>query len=134
MKPHAELPEPQRRAAHRRVAELLSAAGYRPAIVTEHLLRAAGAGADPAVATALHDAVAATRVHAPEVTADLLDDAAAIGGADVSGPLLLQRVEALFVAGRGQAAETLVREHITTVTDSLQAPETASTDLLRVGH
>jgi hypothetical protein len=113
---YGELPEPRRRAAHRRVAGLLSAAGYRPAIVAEHLLRAAGTGTDPAVAKALHEAVEATRVYAPEVTADLLDDAAAIG-ADISGPLLLQRVEALFVAGRGQAAERLIREHITTVTD-----------------
>jgi len=122
---YGELPEPRRRAAHRRVAELLSAAGYRPAIVTEHLLRAAGTGADPAVATALHEAVAATRVYAPEVTADLLDAAAAIG-ADSSGPLLLQRVEALFVAGRGQAAETLVREHITAVTDPAVAAQLQS--------
>jgi DNA-binding CsgD family transcriptional regulator len=120
---YGELPEPQRRAAHWRAAELLSAAGYRPAIVTEHLLRAAGTDADPAVATALHEAVEATRVYAPEVTADLLDDAAAIRGADNSGPLLLQRVEALFVAGRGQAAETLVREHITAVTEPAVAAQ-----------
>jgi DNA-binding CsgD family transcriptional regulator len=121
-----ELPERQRRAMHRRVAELLSAAGYRQAIVTEHLLRAAGTGTDPAVATALHEAVEATRVYAPEVTADLLDDAAAIGGAAISGPLLLQRVEALFVAGRGRAAETLIREHVTTVTDPAVASQLQS--------
>ena len=122
---YGELPEPRRRAAHRRAADLLSAAGYRPAIVTEHLLRAAGTGTDPAVATALHEAVAATRVHAPEVTADLLDDAAAIG-ADISGPLLLERVEALFTGGRGQAAETLIRERITAVTDPAVAAQLQS--------
>jgi DNA-binding CsgD family transcriptional regulator len=123
---YGELPDPRRRAAHRRAAELLSAAGYRPAIVTEHLLRAAGTDTDPAVATALHEAVAATRVYAPEVTADLLDDAAAIGGADISGALLPQRVEALFVAGRGRTAETLIREHITTVTDPAVASQLQS--------
>ena len=65
---------------------------------------------------ALHEAVAATRGYAPEVTADLLDDVAAIG-ADLPEPLLLDHVDALFRQGRGEAAETLIRERITTVTD-----------------
>ena len=69
---------------HRRAAEVLAAAGYRPALVADHLLRAAGTGGDPALVTALHEAVTATRGYAPEVTADLLDDVAAIG-ADVPG-------------------------------------------------
>ena len=114
---YGELPENERRAAHRRAARLLADARYRPALVAEHLLRAGGTAADPAVVTALHDAVAATRVHAPGVAADLLDDASAIGGSGLSAPLLLERVEALFTGGRGEAAERLIREHITTVTD-----------------
>jgi DNA-binding NarL/FixJ family response regulator len=123
---YGELPEPRRRGTHRRVAGLLAAAGCRPAIVTEHLLRAAGTVTDPAVLTALHEAVAATRAYAPEVTADLLEDAAAIGVPGISGPLLLERVEALFVAGRGESAETLIRERITAVTDPAVAAQLQS--------
>ena len=113
---YGELAEPERRATHRRAAEVLAAAGYRPALVADHLLRAAGTGADPALVTALHEAVAATRGYAPEVTADLLGDVAAIG-ADLPEPLLLDHVDALFRQGRGEAAETLIRDRITTVTD-----------------
>ena len=113
---YGELAEPERRATHRRAAEVLAAAGYRPALVADHLLRAAGTGADPALVTALHEAVAATRGYAPEVTADLLGDVAAIG-ADLPEPLLLDHVDALFRQGRGQSAETLIRDRIKTVTD-----------------
>jgi DNA-binding CsgD family transcriptional regulator len=113
---YGELAEPERRATHRRAAEVLAAAGYRPALVADHLLRAAGTGADPALATALHEAVAVTRGYAPEVTADLLGDVASIG-ADLPEPLLLDHVDALFRQGRGQAAETLIRDRIKTVTD-----------------
>jgi DNA-binding NarL/FixJ family response regulator len=108
---YAGLDESRRRALHRQVAQLLAAAGYRPTLVADHLLRAAGSGADPALVAALHDAVAATRGYAPEVTADLL------GGAEVTGQLLLDRADALFHQGRGQSAETLIRERIATVTD-----------------
>ncbi|MGH3187200.1 MAG: hypothetical protein ACRDOL_08085 [Streptosporangiaceae bacterium] len=108
---------PQRCAAHRRVAEVLAAAGYRPSLVADHLLRAAGTDGHPALAAALHQAVEATRGYAPEVTADLLDDAAALGVPDMPDKLLLDHVDALFHQGRGQAAETLIRDRIMTITD-----------------
>ncbi len=120
---YGELSEPQRRATHRRVAEVLTAAGYRPSLVADHLLRAAGTDGDPALATALYEAVEATRGYAPEVTADLLDDAAALGGPEVPDKLLLDHVDALFHRGRGQAAETLIRERIMTVTDPAVAAQ-----------
>jgi DNA-binding CsgD family transcriptional regulator len=113
---YGELAEPERRATHRQAAEVLAAAGYRPALVADHLLQAAGTGTDPALVATLHEAVAATREYAPEVTADLLGDVAAIG-ADLPEPLLLDHVDALFRQGRGKAAETLIRNRITTVTD-----------------
>ncbi len=113
---YRELTESARRATHRRAAEVFKAADYRPSLVADHLLRAAGAGADPALVAALHDAVAATRGYAPEVTAGLLDDVAAVG-ADVPGRLLLDHADALFRQGRGESAETLIRERIATVTD-----------------
>jgi DNA-binding CsgD family transcriptional regulator len=113
---YGELPDTQRRAAHRRAVQLLAAADYRPALVAEHFLRAAGTVNDPSVVTALRLAVAATR-HAPGVTADLLDDAAAISGSDLPEPLLLDRVQALFLGGRGESAEILISERISTVTD-----------------
>jgi DNA-binding CsgD family transcriptional regulator len=113
---YGELAAPERRATHRRAAEVLAAAGYRPALVADHLLRAAGTGADPALVAALHEAVAATRGYAPEVTADLLGDVAVIG-VDLPEPLLLDHADALFRQGRGEAAETLIRDRITTVTD-----------------
>ena len=90
--------------------------GYRPSLVADHLLRAAGTDNDPALVSALYDAVAVTRGYAPEVTADLLDDVAAIG-ADVPEPLLLDHADALFRRGRGQSAEALIRARIRTVTD-----------------
>jgi DNA-binding CsgD family transcriptional regulator len=121
---YAGLPAPRRRAVHRRAARVLAAAGYSPSLVADHLLRASEtsstsftSGTDAALVTALHEAVAATRLYAPEVTADLLSDVAAISGPDMSEPLLRHRVEALFLRGRGEAAETLIRERITTVTD-----------------
>jgi hypothetical protein len=76
----------------------------------------------PALTAALREAVAATREHAPEVTADLLDDVAAIG-ADMPEQLLLDHADALFHLGRGEAAETLIRERITTVTDPAVAAQ-----------
>ena len=78
---------PRRRALHRQVAGLLAVVGYRPTLVADHLLRAAGPGGDPALAAALHEAVTATCGYAPEVTADLLGDVAALGGAEVTGLL-----------------------------------------------
>ena len=117
---YRELAESRRRAAHRRAAEMFKAAGYRPSLVADHLLRAAGAGADAALVAELHEAVAATRGYAPEVTADLLDDVAAFG-ADVPGRLLLDHADALFRQGRGESAETLIRERIATVTDPVVA-------------
>ena len=113
---YGELAEPRRSAMHRRAAEILVADGYRPSLVADHLLRAAGTDNDPALVSALYDAVAATRGYAPEVTADLLDDVAAIG-ADVPEPLLLDHADALFRRGRGQSAEALIRARIRTVTD-----------------
>jgi len=110
------LTEAQRRAGHRRAAEVLTAVGYRPSLIADHLLRAAGTDGDPALVTALRDAVAATRRYAPEVTAGLLDDVAAVG-ADLPGALVLDHADALFRQGRGEAAETLIRERIATVTD-----------------
>ncbi len=119
---YGELAEAERRTAHRRAAEVLAADGYRPSVIADHLLRAAGSDGDPALVAALHDAVAATRGYAPEVTADLLDDVAAVG-ADVPEQLLLDHADALFYRGRGQAAETLIRERITTVTDPAVAAQ-----------
>ena len=110
------LAEQDRRAAHQRAAAALVADGYRPALVGDHLLRAAADDDRQALVTALHEAVAATRQYAPEVTADLLDDVAAVG-ADVPEPLLFDQVSALFHQGRGEAAEILVRERIQSVAD-----------------
>jgi len=120
---YGDLPEPRRRETHRRAAQVLAAAGYRPTLVADHLLRAATADADPELVTALHEAVTATRGYAPEVTADLLDDLAATSGSDVPEPLLLDHVQALFLRGRGESAETLIRERITTVTDPAVAAQ-----------
>jgi DNA-binding CsgD family transcriptional regulator len=120
---YGDLPEPRRRDLHRQAAQLLAAAGYRPTLVADHLLRAATADTDPGLVTALHEAVAATRGYAPEVTADLLDDVAAISGSDVPEPLLLDHVQALFLRGRGESAETLIRERITAVTDPAVAAQ-----------
>ena len=111
-----DLTEPGRRALHRRAADILATAGYRPSLVADHLLRASGTDADPALASSLRDAVAATRGYAPEVTADLLGDVTAIG-ADVPEPLLLEQAAALFRQGRGESAEILIRERIGTVID-----------------
>jgi DNA-binding NarL/FixJ family response regulator len=113
---YGELAEPARRAIHRRAAEVLAADGYQPSLVADHLLRAAGTDADPALVTALHDAVAATRGYAPEVTADLLDEVAA-AGTDMPERLVPDHVDALFHQGRGEAAETLIRDRIMTITD-----------------
>jgi hypothetical protein len=113
---YGELADAARRAAHRRAAQMLTADGYRPSVIADHLLRAAGRGGDQVLIAALHDAVAATRGYAPEVTAELLDDVAA-GGADVPDQLLLDHADALFHWGRGEAAETLIRERMLTVTD-----------------
>ncbi|HTX27965.1 MAG TPA: LuxR C-terminal-related transcriptional regulator [Streptosporangiaceae bacterium] len=115
--------EPQRRLMHRRVAEVLAGAGYRPSVVADHLLRAAGTDDDPELVTALREAVAATRASAPEVTADLLADVAAVSGSDVPEQFLLDQADALFHRGRGRAAETLIRERITTVTDPAVAAQ-----------
>jgi hypothetical protein len=93
---YTELAEPARRLLHRRVAEMLADAGYRPSLVADHLLRAAGTDDDPALVTALREAVAATRAYAPEVTADLLDDVAAVSGSDVPEQFLLDQADALF--------------------------------------
>ncbi len=120
---YGQLAEPRLRGMHRRAAEVLAADSYRPALVADHLLRAAGADADPALMTALQEAVATTRVYAPEVTADLLDDVAAIGGANVPEQLLLDHADALFRRGRGQSAETLIRERIMAVTDPAVAAQ-----------
>ena len=113
---YGELAEPRLRGMHRRAAEVLAADSYRPALVADHLLRAAGTDTDPALVTALHEAVAATRGSAPEVTADLLEAVAAIG-ADTPETLLLDHVDALFRQGRAESAETLIRERIRTVAD-----------------
>jgi DNA-binding CsgD family transcriptional regulator len=119
---YGELAEAERRATHRRAAGVLAADGYRPSLVADHLLRAAGTDGDPALVTALQDAVAATRGYAPEVTADLLDDVAVVG-AGVPEQLLLDYVDALFHRGRGEAAETLIRDRIMTVTNPAVATQ-----------
>jgi DNA-binding CsgD family transcriptional regulator len=119
---YGDLPEPRRRALHRQAARVLAAAGYRPSLVADHLLRAAGTDDDPALAAALHEAVAATSGYAPEVTADLLDDVASVG-ADVPEQLLLDHADALFQRGRGESAETLIRERIAAVTDPAVAAQ-----------
>ncbi|HEY2278551.1 MAG TPA: LuxR C-terminal-related transcriptional regulator [Streptosporangiaceae bacterium] len=130
---YGELAEEQRRALHRRTAEVLATGGYRPSRVADHLLQAAGTDRDAAVIAALHEAVAATRTHAPEVTADLLGDVAAIG-ADVPDQLLLDRVQALFYRGRGQSAETLIRERIAAVTDLGVAAQLQATLILSLSN
>jgi DNA-binding CsgD family transcriptional regulator len=114
---YGELPEPQRRETHRRAAQVLGAAGYRPALAADHLLQAGAGDPDPALVTALQEAVAATRGYAPEVTADLLDDVAAVSGSDVPEPLLLDHASALFLRGRSESAETLIRHNIQAITD-----------------
>jgi DNA-binding CsgD family transcriptional regulator len=117
-----ELAEPRRSAMHRRAAEILASGGYRPGLVADHLLQAAGAGDGSGPVTALHDAVEVTRGSAPEVPADLLDDVAAIG-AGVPEQLLLAHADALFHRGCGEAAETLIRERTMTVTDPVVAAQ-----------
>ncbi len=117
---YRELAESQRRTTHRRAAEVFKAAGYRPSLVADHLLRAAGDDADTALVAALHETVAAIREYAPEVTAELLDDVAAVG-ADVPARLLLEHADALFHQGRGESAETLIRERMATVADPVVA-------------
>jgi DNA-binding CsgD family transcriptional regulator len=119
---YGALAEAERRATHRRAAETLAADGCRPSLIADHLLRADGTDSDQALVTALHDAVAATRRFAPEVAADLIEDVAAIG-ADEPEQLLLDRADALVHQGRGQAAETLIRERITTVADPAVAAQ-----------
>jgi len=114
---YAALAEPQRRAAHRQAAQVLRATGYPPTLVADHLLRAGAAGSEQALLGALHDAVVATRGYAPEVTADLLDDVAALGGPELPEALLPDYVQALFLRGRGESAEAVVRDRIDTVTD-----------------
>jgi DNA-binding CsgD family transcriptional regulator/tetratricopeptide (TPR) repeat protein len=123
---YGELAGPARREAHRRAARVLAGAGYRPALVADHLLRGAGplrdaAAGDPELIAALQEAAEQTRVHAPEVTADLLGDVAAIGGAEVPAALLADQAEALFTAGRCESAEALIRERMATVTDPAAA-------------
>jgi len=120
---YGELGQDQRRDLHRQVASVLTAAGYRPSLIADHLLRAAGTSGDPALATALHEAVEDARGYASEVTADLLDEAAALGGPDMPDQLLLDHVDALFHRGHGQAAETLIRGRITTVADPVVAAQ-----------
>jgi DNA-binding CsgD family transcriptional regulator len=120
---YGDLAESLRRETHRRAAQVLAAAGYRPTLVADHLLRAATADTDPELMAALYEAVAATRGYAPEVTADLLDDVAALGGSDVPEPLLLDHAQALFLRGRGESAETLIRSRITAVTDPAVAAQ-----------
>jgi DNA-binding CsgD family transcriptional regulator len=114
---YGELPGARRSDLHRRAARLLSASGYRPALVADHLLRAGGPDADPDLGAALLEAVAATRSYAPEVTADLLDDVASRSGPEVPEPMLVDYVTALFRHGRAQSAETVIRARIASVTD-----------------
>lgn len=45
---YGDLPDPRRRETHRRAAQILAAAGYRPSLVADHLLRTAGTDGDPA--------------------------------------------------------------------------------------
>ena len=66
--------------------------------------------------TALHEAVAATRGTRRRSPPTCSTTSPPIG-ADVPEPLLLDHADALFRQGRGQSAETLIRERITTVTD-----------------
>ncbi|HXP58399.1 MAG TPA: LuxR C-terminal-related transcriptional regulator [Streptosporangiaceae bacterium] len=113
---YGELAEDQRHGLHRRAAEVLAAGGYRPSLVADHLLKSAGTDRDAAVMAALHEAVEATRAHAPEITAGLLEDVAAIG-AGIPDQLLLDHALALFHRGHGQSAETLIRQRMSTVTD-----------------
>ncbi|HXP54324.1 MAG TPA: LuxR C-terminal-related transcriptional regulator [Streptosporangiaceae bacterium] len=114
---YGELPGATRGDLHRRTAQLLSVAGHRPALVADHLLRAGGEHRDPALGTALLEAMAATRSCPPEVTADLLDDVAATSGPDVPPPMLVDYVTSLFRHGRAQSAEAVVRARIAAVTD-----------------
>ncbi len=130
---YGELAEDQRRAIHRQAAEVLAAAGYRPSLVADHLLQAAGTDRDAAVVAALQEAVAATRAHAPEVTADLLDDVSAVG-VNVPDQLLLDHVMALFYQGRGQSAETVIRERMKTVTDIGVAAQLQMILILSLSH
>jgi DNA-binding CsgD family transcriptional regulator len=120
---YAALAQPQRRAAHWRAAQLLRATGYPPTLVADHLLRAGAAGGEQALLGALHDAVTATRGYAPEVTADLLDDVAAFGGPELPEALLPDYVQGLFLRGRGESAEAVVRDRIDTVTDPAVAAD-----------
>jgi DNA-binding CsgD family transcriptional regulator len=71
------------------------------------------------VVQALQEAVRQTRLSSPEVAADLLGDAEAIAAlpAPAEEKLLVQRALDLFLAGRGRAAERVVRDRIGTVTD-----------------
>ena len=87
--PTPSCPRARRSDLHRRAARLLSASGYRPALVADHLLRQAGQLPTRAWGPRWFEAVAATRSYAPEVTADLLDDVAAMSGPEVPEPMLV---------------------------------------------
>ena len=119
---YGTLAEVECRATHRRAAETLAADGCRPSLIADHLLRADGTDSDPALVTAVQDAVAATRRFAPEVTADPRNGLAAIEP-NVPEQLLLDQADVLFHQGHGQAAETLIRERIMTVADPAVATQ-----------
>jgi DNA-binding CsgD family transcriptional regulator len=103
-----------RQATHRRVATLLAQDGRRPSLVAEHLLQATSikAAADPDTLAALTEAASESRLFAPEVAADLLAEAEATGIGDKSDGRLYERLQDLFLAGRGELADQLIRERI----------------------
>jgi hypothetical protein len=95
-------------------------------VVADHLLQASrrDLAADPAVLTALRDAVRRSAELAPAVAADLLGDAESLADLGAgSEDLLRQRVQHLFVAGRGRDAEQLVAARIGAVRDPAIAAE-----------
>ena len=103
-----------RQATHRRVAKLLARDGRRPSLVAEHLLQATSvdATADPDTLAALTEAVSESRLFAPEVAADLLAEAEVTGINDEPDARLYERLQDLFLAGRGELADQLIRERI----------------------
>ena len=124
---YADVEDARRRALHGRVGALLrDRLGPGSSVVADHLLQAARPDqpADPAVLTALRDAVRRSAELAPAVAADLLADADSL--ADLgsgSEEMLRQRAQHLFVAGRGREAEQLVSARIGAVRDPAIAAE-----------
>jgi DNA-binding CsgD family transcriptional regulator len=92
---YGETVEAERCGMHRRAAEMLAADGYRPSLVADHLLQAAGTGSVPVWVDSPHGAAAAARAHLAQAATGLPDDVPAIAP-DVPERLLVDHVGSLM--------------------------------------